>query len=120
MELKKIELPSGANAYLKPELTAGEYDEVQAVFLADIDISFTPNEGVQNKEIKFNPAVMIKAKYKLLAVGISKIELPDGKIEENITEDLVKGMSMKDVELLAREADKLYAVSSIDSDTKKK
>lgn len=120
MELKKIELPSGTNAYLKPELTAGEYDEVQAVFLADINISFTPNEGVANKEIKFNPSVMIKAKYKLLSIGLSKLELLDGNIVEKFDEAYVKGMSMKDVEVLAREADKLYATSSLDNDTKKK
>ena len=113
-----MELPSGAVAYLKPELTAGEYDEVQSVFFESVNFD-VGMDGKLKRDFKFNPGVMIKARYKLLAVAITKIER-DGKVNDKITEDYIKGMGMKDVELMAKEADKMYQTSSLDAEAKKK
>lgn len=118
MELKKLQLPSGITAYLKPDLTAGEFDELQMVFLDSMDIKVGA-EGIKEREFKFNPSVMIKAKYKMLEIAVVKLEVGD-KVIEPVDEKYIKGMKSQDVEFMAKEADAMYKNSVIDSEAKKK
>ena len=103
---------------MKPELTAGEYDEVQMTFFETVNFD-VGLDGKIKENFKFNPAVMLKAKYKLLSVAVAKVE-KEGKVNDAITEDFIKGMSQKDVELMAKEADAMYQTTNLPAEAKKK
>lgn len=131
MELKKLELPSGAIAYVKQELTAGDYDDVMGVFLDSTDMEIDANEVDEEKRLKVvkrmsNSQIFTKAKYKLIEVLVKKIEIKnesDGLISvtvEPVTEEVARSMSIADINFLKEETEAIKKIASLSVEERKK
>ena len=105
MEQKKVVLPSGAIAYIKPELTAGDADDIQDVYFEGMKIKMKKNEStglMEQEPIEVSPSVITKQKYKLISVATISIE-KDGVSTGPVTMEFIRNMSMADVTILENE-----------------
>lgn len=120
METKEIKLPSGATAILKTELTAGEHDDITASLsdATNYRVSTNPEETVKNTA-EINLSEMLKFKYKLISVIVTEIKLINDEKISPVNEERARNLSIKDVDLLFKESQKLYGSSMTPDEAKK-
>jgi hypothetical protein len=127
MEQKKVQLPSGAIASINLELTAGQNDDwnllVKGTKKEDViddngqkvidETTGKPKTTILDDEI-------IKLKYALIQMLVTRIDPKDGKSNEKVTEELLRGMSIADVKMLQDEALEIIKRPSIKPEDEKK
>lgn len=127
MEQKKVQLPSGAIASINLELTAGQNDDwnllVKGTKKEDViddngqkvidETTGKPKTTILDDEV-------IKLKYALIQMLVTRIDPKDGKSNEKVTEELLRGMSIADVKMLQDEALEIIKRPSIKPEDEKK
>jgi hypothetical protein len=125
MELKQITLPSGAIAHMKPELTSGDYDDIQSVYLDASEREVDPTtQEVKLVQKMTTSQIHFKAKYRLIEVLVKKIEYPAKEGEEvrvisPVTETDAREMSASDVNFLKTETEAIKALATLSVEDRK-
>ena len=116
--MNEIQLSKGKKAFIKPKLTAGDYDCVKEVYM---DYLLSKKDDPKKEEDgKMYPAqVYTQAKYVLISTIIDRIE--DGeKIVKPVSAEYLRGLEISDIEKLEIEGNKIKASSIIGEEAKKK
>jgi hypothetical protein len=122
-----VQLPSGAIASINLELTAGQNDDwnllVKGTKKEDViddngqkvidETTGKPKTTILDDEV-------IKLKYALIQMLVTRIDPKDGKSNEKVTEELLRGMSIADVKMLQDEALEIIKRPSIKPEDEKK
>ena len=111
-KMLEITLSNKKKAFIKEELTAGEYDLVKEVYM-DYIIS------QKDEKSTYTASIMTAAKYRLLSVITDRIEIGKETIKP-VNEEYLKSMNISDIEKLEQEANKVKGNSIIGETTKKK
>ena len=99
--MKNVKLSNNIEIELKEELTWGDSLDLDSIVTGG---ALLDNNGLSG----FDASAMVKAKYKLLEVVISKIK--DGEKEIPFSEEFLKGLSIEDGNKLYNETKGLKGV----------
>lgn len=113
MNTMEIKLPSGKKAVLKEELTTGDVDDIQAVFLSSMKMKMV--NGVPVNEADVDTSVTIKAKYVLFQKAVISV---DGKTD--LDEAFFRELSVRDGDALEKKVNEIQANSKLTPERKKK
>lgn len=118
MEHREITLPSGKKANIKQELTAGDVDDINAIFFEAVG-KFGIAE-IEGEVPKVDASVMIKMKYALLERAVVSISDAEGKQHEgSLDTEFFRSLSPRDVAVLEAECNETMKNSTVTKDEKK-
>jgi hypothetical protein len=108
VDLIEFKTPSGYVFYLKPEMTYGEFLEVQKVVTAKMEFDMTTQEAKN-----FQASALFDAQEKTLSYLVKRAITPEGKEITNLTQ-AIKDLPRSDGEALMIKINEITQDNAVD------